>query len=406
MHRRCASPRCPITCARPPSPTEPRDDQLVGAEAFWWSADATITTTTGQETRAVLVQAQEAAFATEDPKAGDQWAFGRLRFRVDDAVPFARYRFTTRYGVDILQADDRRVFGTSDIGCFATPCDFTLALPGTSRITNFLQCVSPPPPAGYLGDPNVACTVTGSRNGTNFFRVERESSPGSNTWALVGETNLFTVSGKLTTPVATPPPTNQPPNAVDDVASTSFNTLTTIAVMGNDSDPNAGDVLNIVSVTNGANGTVTITGSTVTYTPNAGFSGADAFQYTIGDPGGLTDSATVSVTIDPPGINRAPVAGNDAFSFTLPRLGSILPAAVATIPGVLANDTDADGNPLTAVLVAGPAADPLAPGFPQIVLGPEGSIHTSMVWVSRRPRSPSPSPTPRTTARRTATSRR
>ena len=120
---------------------------------------------------------------------------------------------------------------------------------------------------------------------------------------------------------------------------------------------------------------MTINGSTVTYTPNAGFSGADTFQYTIGDPGGLTDSGTVSVTVDcRRGSNRAPIAGNDTFSFTLPRLGSILPAAVATIPGVLANDTDADGNPLTAVLVAGPAADPLAPGFPQILLGAEGSI--------------------------------
>jgi hypothetical protein len=128
-----------------------------------------------------------------------------------------------------------------------------------------------------------------------------------------------------------------------------------------------------MTATNGANGTVAITGSTITYTPNAAYSGADTFQYTIGDPAGLMDTATVTVTVDvAPGTNRAPIAGNDTFTYTLPQLGTILPGTVTTIPGVLANDTDADGNLLTAVLVAGPAQDPLAPGFPQILLGAEG----------------------------------
>ncbi len=46
--------------------------------------------------------------------------------------------------------------------------------------------------------------------------------------------------------------------------------------------------------------------------------------------------------------NRAPVANNDTYSLVS---GTSLNLAA---PGILANDTDADGNPLTAVLVAGP----------------------------------------------------
>jgi hypothetical protein len=46
--------------------------------------------------------------------------------------------------------------------------------------------------------------------------------------------------------------------------------------------------------------------------------------------------------------NHAPIAGQDTYSFTAP------PFAVSA-PGVLENDSDADGDALTAVLVSGPS---------------------------------------------------
>src|SRR5262249_38127765 len=55
------------------------------SELFWWNADAGIDTTnavSGDDVRARLVLAQEAAFVTEDPIPGDQIAFGRIRIRV------------------------------------------------------------------------------------------------------------------------------------------------------------------------------------------------------------------------------------------------------------------------------------------------------------------------------------
>ena len=57
--------------------------------------------------------------------------------------------------------------------------------------------------------------------------------------------------------------------------------------------------------------------------------------------------ATVSITVNP--VNDAPVAANDAYS-------TIEDTALAVAaPGVLGNDSDADGDPLSAVLVSGPA---------------------------------------------------
>ncbi len=62
------------------------------------------------------------------------------------------------------------------------------------------------------------------------------------------------------------------------------------------------------AVSQAANGAVTIDGDgTVTYTPNAGFSGVDGFTYQAGDPSGAT-SGPVSVTITVESVNHAPVA--------------------------------------------------------------------------------------------------
>jgi hypothetical protein len=90
---------------------------------------------------------------------------------------------------------------------------------------------------------------------------------------------------------------NQAPTAVDDNASTNEGTPVTIDVLGNDSDPDAGDTLTVDSVTQGAHGSVTNNGSDVTYTPDAGFTGDDTFEYTVADGNGGYHTATVTVTV-------------------------------------------------------------------------------------------------------------
>src|SRR6185369_10102574 len=99
----------------------------------------------------------------------------------------------------------------------------------------------------------------------------------------------FEVQGSCVAP-------NSPPNAVDDAASFEVNSgLHTIAVLTNDTDPDL-DALTITSVTQGAHGVVANNGSSVSYTPNANFIGADTFTYTVDDGHSHTDTATVTVT--------------------------------------------------------------------------------------------------------------
>jgi beta-lactam-binding protein with PASTA domain len=204
----CLSPVADQT--QPPSVAEGRPVNFA-PEAFWWSAEAQFTGVDNID--ALIVMAQEAAFATEDPAPGDQWGFGRLRFRLDGndaAIAGKWFRFTHPFGVDDVQADDRRVFDTTDIGCFSEPCDFSLALPGRTRITKFFGCASPAPPAGYLGDPNIECTITGAPSGNNFLRVQEITGRGGTVVRLIGETNLFAISAKLAAPVTAPQTTTVP----------------------------------------------------------------------------------------------------------------------------------------------------------------------------------------------------
>ena len=91
---------------------------------------------------------------------------------------------------------------------------------------------------------------------------------------------------------------NNPPVAIDDSATTSFETSVNGNVLANDSDPD-GDAITVVSNTDASNGTVVVNadGSYV-YTPDAGFSGADSFEYTISDGNGGQDTATVSINVE------------------------------------------------------------------------------------------------------------
>ena len=71
---------------------------------------------------------------------------------------------------------------------------------------------------------------------------------------------------------------------------------TTIAVLNNDTDPENG-ALTVTSVTQPSGASVSIIGGGTGVNFNAPFSRMYSFTYTITDPGGLTDTATVDVSV-------------------------------------------------------------------------------------------------------------
>jgi VCBS repeat-containing protein len=201
------------------------------------------------------------------------------------------------------------------------------------------------------GDALTAVLVSGPAHGTLALNAD-----GSFTYApAVGYTggDSFTYQasdGSLDSNVATVSLsiTDDAPVANADSYAVSKNNPLTVAALGvldNDTDAN-GDALTAVLVSGPAHGTLALNADgSFTYTPAAGYTGGDSFSYQAND--GQLDSAaaTVSLTVS----NDAPAAANDSFSITQ---GSPL---TVTAPGLLANDTDPNRDPLTASLVSGPA---------------------------------------------------
>ena len=90
---------------------------------------------------------------------------------------------------------------------------------------------------------------------------------------------------------------NDAPIANDDSDTTQEDSAVTVDVLNNDDHVDNGDSISIISVTQGSHGTVTNTVNDVTYDPDPNYFGTDTFTYTVEDSLGVTDAATVTITV-------------------------------------------------------------------------------------------------------------
>lgn len=136
-------------------------------------------------------------------------------------------------------------------------------------------------------------------------------------------------------------PINDAPLANDDTAisldeDTSVNNIN---VLGNDTDAD-GEIL-IVSAASATSGAVFINpNNTLNYTPTTNYNGPDIITYTANDSVGVSDTATIAVTVNP--VNDDPMATNDTAITLLEN------TTVSNID-VLSNDIDVDGDSLSVI---------------------------------------------------------
>ena len=128
------------------------------------------------------------------------------------------------------------------------------------------------PVAGYTGAASFDYTVSDGQGGTHSASV-----------AIVVD------------------PTNDVPVAVSDSSSTDEDVALVLNIadlLSNDSDAD-GDSLSISAVSGASNGSVTLDAQagTITFTPEAGYSGAASFDYTLSDGQGGEATATVSIDV-------------------------------------------------------------------------------------------------------------
>ncbi|MEA4931871.1 MAG: Ig-like domain-containing protein, partial [Anaerolineaceae bacterium] len=179
---------------------------------------------------------------------------------------------------------------------------------------------------------------------------------GNEVASLIGTFNFVIPAGSvkdlagnaLTTLEATLVVNNVAPVALNDSYTVAEDGVLSVAARGvltNDTDLDP-TILTAGKVSDPVNGTLTLNADgSFTYTPNANFNGTDTFTYKAND--GLADSNVATVTITVTAVNDAPVAVNDTYSTSFETTLTV------ALPGVLDNDTDADGDTLTAALVTG-----------------------------------------------------
>ena len=152
--------------------------------------------------------------------------------------------------------------------------------------------------------------------------------------------------------VVTVTPENDAPDAVADAASTLVDTAVIIPVLANDTDVD-GDALSVLGSPVSAEGAVVVNADgTLTFTPNAGFTGTATISYQITDGNGGTDTATVSVEVAAPVTSDGIVTGTagadliDTAYLGDPD-GDRVDAGDAVLPGDAPNDDRieaGDGN--------------------------------------------------------------
>jgi gliding motility-associated-like protein len=139
-------------------------------------------------------------------------------------------------------------------------------------------------------------------------------------------------------------PVNDAPIANNDSASTAEDAQVSLNITNNDSDTDGTINVNTIDLdptTAGiqntfvnAQGTWSVTGGIVTFTPLANFNGTAAIDYTVNDnSGAVSNTATITINVTP--VNDAPVANNDSGT-----TNEDTPVAF----DISANDTDVDGT--------------------------------------------------------------
>lgn len=122
----------------------------------------------------------------------------------------------------------------------------------------------------------------------------------------------------------------------------------------------SGGAANSVAIETGpANGTATVSGLTISYQPNASFSGTDSFSYTATNAGGTSSPAIVTVTVGTPTLTITPAnpltaAVGQAYSQTFSFAGGTEPFGSYNVTGLPAgllltgstsNDVTIAGSP-------------------------------------------------------------
>ena len=229
---------------------------------------------------------------------------------------------------------------------YTTAEDTALIVPGAGVLANDSDVDGDPLTAVLVSGPSHGSLTLNANGSLTYTPAANHNGPDSFSYKVndgAADSNVSTVAIKVTS-------VNDAPVAANDSYTTPEDTALIVVAagaLGNDSDVD-GDLLSAVLVTGPSHGSLTLNANgAFTYTPVANYNGPDSFSYKANDGTFDSNTATVAITVTP--VSGAPVAAND--SYATPEDTALVVAAA----GVLGNDSDVDGDPLSAALVTGPS---------------------------------------------------
>lgn len=158
--------------------------------------------------------------------------------------------------------------------------------------------------SGVTNPPNGTATISANQ----VVYTPDANFHGTDTFAYTVTDGANTVGAAVTVHVL---PVNDAPVAVPDSISTKAGAAKVFSVLSNDTDVD-GDTLSVDVQSQPAHGTLALDAATqkLTYTPAAGYTGADSFTYRASD--GTLTSNTVTVSIEVKTAASKPVGGLDS----------------------------------------------------------------------------------------------
>jgi hypothetical protein len=201
------------------------------------------------------------------------------------------------------------------------------------------------------GDPLTAVLESGASNGSLTFNADGSfiyepyrDFNGVDTFTY--KANDGSSDSNVVTVTITIDSVDDEPIAVGDNATTQEDIPVDIDVLGN--DMGLGDApISLMVAMQPKHGTADVVEGKIRYTPITDFYGLDSFSYMVTDVDDDTSTAMVTITVS--SVNDPPLSMDDGYS--LDEDGVLTVEA----PGVLGNDSDADGDPLIVFLESGPS---------------------------------------------------
>ncbi|MEG0182733.1 MAG: putative Ig domain-containing protein [Stenotrophomonas sp.] len=214
---------------------------------------------------------------------------------------------TASYSVTIA-APTISVTNTPTAATISTPYSFTLTGSGGTGPYSYALDAGTTLPTGLAlasnGTISGTPTVLGVKNFT--VRITDSSTP----------TPFFSAANLSINVQTVTPPVAGPVSAT--VAYGSSGNPITLSLSG-------GVATSVAVASPAAHGTATASGTTITYSPAAGYAGPDSFTYTATNAGGTSTPATVTITVAAPVISYAPAnpaAGTVGVAYSQPLVGA------------------------------------------------------------------------------------